>query len=170
MLCAGAMAAAVLGMAACGTKSEPVSQATGNGLGESAPLEMRAANAGVALLDAESEVTHTHTELIVIVDGEAVEVPANIGVDEAAGKIAALHTHRTDGILHVESPVQEDRYTLDQFYQLYGVGSTKTDICKKYSETGLCTMKIVSEQNGETDMNQILQDGDRITLTVSTIA
>lgn len=160
----------VLVFAGCGSAGPEAAKEVRNGLGESAALDMRASNAGVPLLDAESEVTHTHTELIVIVDGEQVAVPANIGVDEAGGKIAALHTHRTDGILHVESPEEGDEYTLDQFFQLYGVGSTKADICTKYSMTGMCTLEVVSAESGTTDMGVVLKDGDSLTLKITSIA
>ena len=157
-------------LGACSGSNMDKTEETGNGLGETAALDMRAANAAVPLLDAESEVTHTHTELVIMVDGEQVEVPANIGIDERIGKIAALHTHRTDGILHVESPEVEDMYTLDQFFQLYGVGSMKKDICTKYSATKMCNFEIVSEMDGPTDMSQILKDGDSILLKITTIA
>jgi hypothetical protein len=157
-------------LGACSGSNGEAAEEIGNGLGETAALDMRAANAAVPLLDAESEVTHTHTELVIMVDGEQVEVPANIGIDERIGKIAALHTHRTDGILHVESPEVEDVYTLDQFFQLYGVGSMKKDICTKYSATKMCNFEIVSEMDGPTDMSQILKDGDSILLKITTIA
>ena len=31
-------------------------------------------------------------------------MPADIGIDEAAQRISAIHTHDTSGIIHVESP------------------------------------------------------------------
>jgi hypothetical protein len=73
----------------------------------------------------EGQVLHIHDHLDVYVDGKHVTVPANIGISTSQGFLAALHTHDTTGIIHVESPVQED-FTLGQFFDVWGVdlGST----------------------------------------------
>ena len=67
------------------------------------------------LLDAQGVATHTHTTLRVVVDGTNEQVPELIGIDPASGKIAALHTHDTSGLVHLESAKENDSHTLDQF-------------------------------------------------------
>ncbi|GAA1245722.1 hypothetical protein GCM10009665_40690 [Kitasatospora nipponensis] len=72
------------------------------------------AAAGLPMLDSEGTVEHIHAHLDVFADGQAVSVPALIGIDESAQRISPLHTHDTSGIIHIESPVKAD-FTLGQF-------------------------------------------------------
>jgi hypothetical protein len=83
----------------------------------SAPKDPSAAiqAAGLPLLTAEGTVEHIHAHLDVIADGRPVQVPAELGIDETAGRISPLHTHDTTGVIHVESPVKKD-FTLGQFF------------------------------------------------------
>jgi hypothetical protein len=60
---------------------------------------------------------HVHTHLTLIVEGEPVEVPGNIGVRPDC--YFWLHTHSTDGLLHVEAPQPTD-FTLGQFFDVWG--------------------------------------------------
>lgn len=46
---------------------------------------------------------HYHPHLRIIINGNEVPVPANIGVDPATGAMSALHTHETDGTIHIEA-------------------------------------------------------------------
>ena len=69
-----------------------------------ADVEARAEAAGLPMLTAEGEALHIHEHLTVTVDGRAIGVPALLGIDEAGRRIAAIHTHDTTGIIHVESP------------------------------------------------------------------
>lgn len=63
---------------------------------------------------------HIHTHLSISIDGEAVTVPGQIGLDEKNGFATALHTHNTSGIIHVESPTKQD-FTLAQFFTEWDV-------------------------------------------------
>ncbi len=69
-----------------------------------ADVEARAKAAGLPMLTAEGEALHIHEHLTVTVDGRSIGVPALLGIDEAAKRIAAIHTHDRTGIIHVESP------------------------------------------------------------------
>jgi hypothetical protein len=82
--------------------------------------ELRAglANAGLEALSAEGSVLHIHQHLDIMVNGQTIIVPANIGI--GATFISPMHTHDTSGILHVESPVQKD-FTLGQFFTEWGI-------------------------------------------------
>src|SRR5205085_10416526 len=87
----------------------------------------RARGAGLVPETAESFVLHVHAHLDVLVNGQAVTVPAGIGINihdpavhtgEVSGAkaygsinppchtacISPLHTHDVTGILHTESP------------------------------------------------------------------
>jgi len=73
--------------------------------------------AGLDLLAAENLTLHYHAHLDIVLDGRAVPVPAGLGISvtDAAGNIAALNTHDTSGVLHVESPTNA-QFTLGQLF------------------------------------------------------
>jgi hypothetical protein len=76
---------------------------------------------------------HIHQEVQIFVDGAKVTIPKGIGIDEANQQIAVIHTHETDGVVHVESPKVSHVYTLGDFFGVWGLKLTKTCI------GGLCT-------------------------------
>lgn len=57
---------------------------------------------------------HYHTHLQIVVNGSEVEVPANTGVDPASGAMSALHTHESDGTIHIEADTVGQVFTLGQ--------------------------------------------------------
>ncbi|HMI29708.1 MAG TPA: hypothetical protein VK490_08355, partial [Gaiellaceae bacterium] len=65
--------------------------------------------------------THYHSHLDIFVNGRKVTVPALIGINQGAGYITELHTHDTRGVIHVESPKENDHFTLGQFVAEWGV-------------------------------------------------
>ena len=79
---------------------------------------------------------HYHPNLQVIVDGEQVQVPANIGVDPATGAMSALHTHETDGTIHIEADTVGEVFTLGQLFTQWGVKLTATQIGGATAKTG----------------------------------
>lgn len=64
---------------------------------------------------------HYHPQLLVNVNGKAVQVPGGIGVDPASGAMSAMHTHETDGTLHIEADRTGEVFTLGQFFTEWGV-------------------------------------------------
>lgn len=75
---------------------------------------------GVDFLGTEPLGRHTHTRVIVEVDGEELTIPAGVGFDER-GRVAELHTHDDSGVIHVESHDPEERFTLGQLLAVWGV-------------------------------------------------
>lgn len=71
---------------------------------------------------------HYHAHLDVLVNGRAVAVPANIGVDAASGSMSALHTHTPDGVLHIEADAKGQIFTLGQLFTEWNVRLTPTMI------------------------------------------
>ena len=71
---------------------------------------------------------HYHPTLQVIVNGEHVVVPANIGVDPATGAMSALHTHESDGTIHIEADKAGEVFTLGQLFTEWGVKLTPMQI------------------------------------------
>jgi hypothetical protein len=83
-------------------------------------LQLRLREVGLQPLREEGQVLHIHQHLDIWVDGRKVTVPAQIGIDAGGGFISDLHTHETDGIMHVESPTQQT-FTLGQFFDVWGL-------------------------------------------------
>lgn len=62
--------------------------------------------------------THFHAHLALLQDGNPVALPANIGISQEAQCLYWLHTHQTDGIIHIESP-GASTFTLGQFFDIW---------------------------------------------------
>jgi hypothetical protein len=84
------------------------------------------AAAGLPMLGEEGTALHIHAHLDVIANGAAVQVPSDIGVDDAHHKISPLHSHDTTGVIHIESPDKSATFTLGQFFKEWEV-SLSTD-------------------------------------------
>ena len=87
---------------------------------------------GISCQTSEQTVFHIHAHLTIFVNGAARQVPAAIGIPGAQATQTAqgafietgtcfywLHTHASDGIIHIESPVQRT-YTLGNFFDIWG--------------------------------------------------
>jgi hypothetical protein len=83
-------------------------------------LQLRLRKIGLQPLREEGQVVHIHQHLDLYANGQKATVPAEIGIDAGGGFISDLHTHETDGILHVESPTQRS-FTLGQFFAVWGL-------------------------------------------------
>jgi hypothetical protein len=112
--------AAVLAVAGCTDDAPPETptQSTSD-FGLPADASAAAAQAGLPMLGQEHLNVHYHAHLDLVVRGKAVTVPAFIGIDRAKSKIAPLHTHTPDGIVHIESATDVP-FTLGQFFTEWG--------------------------------------------------
>jgi hypothetical protein len=83
-----------------------------------APTDVSAAvaAAGLPMLGEEGSALHIHAHLDVYVNGSPVQVPSDVGVDDANQKISPLHTHDATGVIHIESPDKNATFTLGQFF------------------------------------------------------
>jgi hypothetical protein len=95
---------------------------------------------GIACQSGEQLLFHTHVRLTIFVDGHERAVPAGVGIADAQtqqtakGPVAAggaciswLHTHTTDGIIHIQSPIQR-AYTLRNFFDVWGQPLSQTQV------------------------------------------
>jgi hypothetical protein len=87
---------------------------------------------GISCQTSEQTLFHIHAHLTVFVNGSARQVPAGIGIPGARAQQTQqgtfvdsgncfywLHTHSSDGIVHIESPVKRT-YTLGDFFAEWG--------------------------------------------------
>jgi hypothetical protein len=61
---------------------------------------------------------HIHPDLKIIVDGEAEEIPSNIGVSSEC--MAETHTHDSSGEIHLETVSSNKEMTLADFFAVWG--------------------------------------------------
>jgi hypothetical protein len=83
---------------------------------------------------------HVHSRLTVFVNGQQEKVPAGVGIyhpqseQTQRGPFVAsgacfswLHTHASDGIIHIESPIQRS-FTLGNFFDVWAQPLSKTQV------------------------------------------
>lgn len=94
-----------------------------------ADLDARAAKINVLILPNEGIKLHIHQHLDIFVDGKHITVPALIGIKRkgTGAELAELHTHNTDGIIHLESE-RAQAFSLGQFFGVWGLNLSKNCI------------------------------------------
>ena len=100
---------------------------------------------------------HVHPRLTILLDGEEVPLPANIGV--SPGCVQELHTHEPDGVIHAESD-SDKGYTLADFLGLLGL---------PLDQAGLVTRLTIDGEFNDNDTNFVLRDGQEIILEYITL-
>jgi hypothetical protein len=96
---------------------------------------------GVQCQAGEQTLVHVHTHLTIFVNGKAQVIPYGIGIpgfqaeQTAQGPWVAsgscfywLHVHAYDGIVHIESPSTTDSFTLGQFFSIWGIPLSTTQV------------------------------------------
>ncbi|HEY1680483.1 MAG TPA: hypothetical protein VGF98_02440 [Candidatus Tumulicola sp.] len=74
---------------------------------------------GVDCNPTEGVAEHVHAQLQLYDRGKRITVPASIGMSETAGCLYWIHTHDSNGYIHIEAPVIKN-YTLGQFFDIWG--------------------------------------------------
>lgn len=128
-----------LALAACGSgSSDGIDSATGSQAGGapsvvppwSAPVAGIPALVKKAGLDLGPMGTaeHYHPTLRIVIDGEPIAVPPNIGVDPSTGAMSAVHTHEGDGTIHIEADTVGEVFTLGQLFTQWDVALGENQI------------------------------------------
>lgn len=68
----------------------------------------------VACQAGENLAYHIHADLVMYINGQPVQLPANVGIASDQSCLYWLHTHDTSGIIHIESPAGRN-YSLGNF-------------------------------------------------------
>jgi hypothetical protein len=125
----------------------------------------------------EDVIFHIHPRLEVFIEGQQVTIPANIGIDPKLWKdrslerygmpmpdmkempyMSPIHTHDASGTLHVESTANKI-YTLDDFFDIWGVHFNATCVLDKCSGQALM---FVNGVRSDEYRNHTLIDGELI--------
>jgi hypothetical protein len=105
---------------------------------------------------------HIHPVLTIVVNGEQIVIPANVGVTPDC--MRTIHTHTGDGVIHIEAPEAHD-FTLGDFFAVWNQPFSATQILGNVADD---THKVTMTINGEvvdTYENTILRDKDQIVIT-----
>jgi hypothetical protein len=98
-----------------------------------APLRAHDAGLGMGSM---GTAEHYHVHLDVLVNGEPVPVPANLGVDGATGAMTYLHTHDEGGLVHIEAGRAGQPFTLGQLFTQWDVRLTATQLGGLHADSG----------------------------------
>ena len=101
---------------------------------------------------------HIHADLQIIIDGKEEFIPANIGI--STGVMRPLHTHDTDGEIHIEGPCARN-FRLGEFFDVWGRNFNSKCIFDKCDDLGVLKMKINGIESNEFE-NYIMKDHDNI--------
>ena len=121
---------------------------------ETANLKDRLNAFGMDPQTMEGQVQHTHQHVDILIGGQPVVVPPNIGIHPSGAWLSAIHTHDTRGIIHVESPYVA-AFTLGQFFDTWGVLFT-SECIGGYCANASSTLKVY--------VNGALHEGDPRTI------
>lgn len=94
-------------------------------------------------------LTHIHANLSVFIDGEEQLIPANAGVSGAC--MAEVHTHTSDGEIHVETPTREHNRTLADFFAVWDEDLERDGFTREITVNG-----------STSDSGYVFADGDRV--------
>ena len=103
-------------------------------------LRARLKDIGLPPLTREGSALHIHEHIDISINGKTVAIPAGIGIDQIAGFISPIHTHRANGVIHIESPTVQT-FTLGQFFDVWGVRFTSQCI-GGYCATASTSLKV----------------------------
>lgn len=109
---------------------------------------------------------HIHSILEIRANGEAMEVPTDIGVEETC--MTVLHTHTPDGVIHVESPEKRD-FTLADFFAVWKQPFSKDELLGYRVDATHRIRVTVDGYEVDTYENTVLRDGERIVISYETI-
>ncbi len=101
----------------------------------------------VNLKEHKSLALHIHPKVSIEILGKDYPIPSNIGISSEGMKV--IHTHESDGTLHVESPYPHQFY-LEDFFTIWG---------KRF--TGTCIFEYCADENHSL---KIYANGDESTL------
>jgi hypothetical protein len=125
---------------------------------------------------------HWHPQVRITIDGNAVTIPANIGIDPSLWHdhsldeysemqdmpdgmmgMAPLHTHDTAGTIHVESRVTRE-YTLGEFFRIWGKTFDAQQVLGHTAPSGHSVWMVVNGAEVPPSYSLVLRDGMHIEL------
>ncbi|TMK64754.1 MAG: hypothetical protein E6G07_01305 [Actinobacteria bacterium] len=106
-------------------------------------------------------IFHIHANMEVYTDGKRQTVPSQVGIDQTHQLLASLHTHDTSGVIHMEA-VQPYPFKLGQFFNVWGVKLTQTQLGDYHVGNGLVLQVWVNGKQVKSFVNYVMKPHDRI--------
>ncbi len=104
---------------------------------------------------------HWHSSISIIIKGEKVNIPTNIGIGAVH---SPMHTHESDGTIHMEynGVVYEKDTHLRRFFEIWGKNFNSKGIMGNINgKDGVLRMTVNGVENSEFE-NYSIKDGDTI--------
>ena len=80
---------------------------------------------------------HIHVHLTIYINGKSVTIPAGVGIATDGSCFYWMHTHTSDGIIHIEAPGKLGNLALDDFLTIWHDGFAKLNFPTELNkETG----------------------------------
>lgn len=111
-----------------------------------------------------TESFHIHPRLTILLNGEPVEIPANIGVSPTC--MRWTHTHDSSGTIHVEAPYRRD-VTLGDFFKVWKKDLSHDDVLGYVRDARHDLTMTIDGHPSDAWENLVLQDGEKIVLSIS---
>lgn len=112
------------------------------------------------------QVFHIHPTLQIMVNGENIPLPPNIGIRQTC--MTVLHTHEPDGTIHVESPEKRD-FTVGDFFAVWEQPFSKDEVLTYKASDSHHIRITVNGQEVDTFEDTILRDGELIVISYEAI-
>jgi len=80
---------------------------------------------GVSCDSREQNAYHIHIHLTIYLNGNPTPIPAGIGIPSDGTCFYWMHTHTSDGIIHIEDPAKLHNLALDDFLAIWRDGFAK---------------------------------------------
>lgn len=113
----------------------------------------------INVLDHSNLALHIHPTLAIEILGERWAFPANIGITDK--KLRVVHTHESDGVLHVESPVPH-QFVLGDFFTIWGKTLTSKCVFEYCVDDVHVLEMFVNGEKSDLYENLPLRDKDQI--------
>ena len=113
---------------------------------------------------------HWHARLDMRIKGEAVEIPANIGIPVGVPNAHPenMHTHAEDRVIHIEKlpPVYETDLKLGNFFAVWGKQFNSRCVMDACVQDGGSLKMLVNGKENTQFENYLLQDGDQVEIVL----
>ena len=105
---------------------------------------------------------HIHPEIKITINGEPVVIPTDVGITPAC--MYSIHTHSSDGIIHVEAPIPKE-FTISDFFAVWKKDFSRTKILDAVVDDSTEIVVTVNGEKVDTYENTVLKDADKIVIS-----
>ena len=111
-------------------------------------------------------ISHTHSSLSIIIQGEEISIPQNIGIQDSVcpDGMRGIHTHDDTGRLHIETPSQIDA-PIGAFFNIWGEIFNSEQIFDNIADSDHEVIMLVNGEVNDEFENYIMLDGDTIKIS-----